>query len=281
MSISETAGRLSSSGRRAADSRLLRVLARVGLAAQGLVFLLVAIIAAQVATGGSSSAPDQSGALADVARQPFGHALLWVVALGLFAFVLWQLTDVIWGVPGQSDEDRKKAALARGKAACVAIGYASLGVTTVKVAVGSGSAGTSASSEQSGAAGLLGLPGGQLIVGVIGVVVLGVGIYSVVKGVRAAFTARMDLARLEDRLRSAVVVLGRIGYIARGVVYGIVGVLVVVAAVRYQPKRAGGLDSALHALAKQPYGGVLLGVVAVGLACFGIFCFVDARFRRL
>lgn len=280
--MSGTADDLAASTRQAANSKWLRWLARGGLAAQGLVFLLVGVLAVQLATGAASTgtSADQSGALATVARQPFGNALLVLVAIGLFAFALWQLSDVVWGVPGE-DPGRAAAVLARGKAGCVAVAYAALGVTAVKVAIGAGSAGSTSSSERSGTATVLAWPGGQVLVAIAGVVVFAVGAYSMTKGVRTQFTERMDLAGVQGHARTAVIWLGRVGYVARGLTFGILGVLVVVAAVRYQPNRAAGLDAALSTLSRQPYGKVLLGVVALGLICFGLFCFVDARFRKL
>ncbi|MGI8696872.1 MAG: DUF1206 domain-containing protein, partial [Mycobacteriales bacterium] len=144
-SASGAAGQASARAKQAGDSRALRILARFGLAAQGVVYLLVALIAVQVAVaGGAGKSPDQSGALATVAKQPFGLALLWVLALGLFGFAGWQVTDVIWGVPGEDDNPTKKA-LGRGKAAGVAVAYIGLGITALKVATGSGSASSSSS----------------------------------------------------------------------------------------------------------------------------------------
>lgn len=283
--------------RRAGDSRALRTLARLGLAAQGLVYLLVALIAAQVAasggsgrsggsggSGGSGKSADQSGALATVAAKPFGTVVLWVVALGLFGFALWQLTTVAWGTPEEADDkddDRMKKALARAGAACVAVAYAGLGFTALKLATGSGSKSSSSSGEKAKTSTVLSWPGGQFLVAIAGLVIVGIGGYFVVKGFRSAFEKRMLLAELDARVRSAVRRLGQVGYVAKGVTFAIAGILVVVAAVRYQPGKAGGLDTALRTLAGQPYGSVLLGLVALGLACFGVFCFADARYRRL
>ncbi len=281
MGVSETADDLAASTRQAGNSEWLRWLARGGLAAQGLVFLLVGVLAARLATGGAgSTSADQSGAMATVARQPFGDALLVLVGIGLFAFALWQLSDVIWGVPGEHPEGATKV-LARGKAGCVAVAYAALGVTAVKVAIGAGSAGSTSSTERSGTAAVLSWPGGQVLVAAAGVVVLAVGAYSLDKGLRTRFTNRMKLSAVHGRARTAIIWLGRIGYVARGLTFGIVGVLVIVAAACYQPNKAAGLDAALSTLSRQPYGMVLLGVVALGLICFGLFCFVDSRFRKL
>lgn len=279
--VSDAAGQAANKARRAGDSRGLRVLARLGLAAQGLVYLLVALIASQVAvSGGAGKRPDQSGALATIADKPYGALLLWVVALALFGFAVWQLTDTVWGVPGEDDDATKKA-LGRAKAACTAVAYAALGVTGLRLATGSGSSSSSSSGERRGTATVLGWPGGQFLVGIAGLVVVGIGGYAIVKGIRAGFEKRMRLAALDVRVRGGVRKLGQVGYLAKGVTFAIVGVLVVIAAVRYQPGKAGGLDVALKALAGQPYGSALLGLVALGLACFGVFCFVDARYRRL
>jgi hypothetical protein len=254
-------------------------LARTGLAAQGVVFLLIALLAVQVAVGGSHTHPDQSGALATIARQPFGAPLLFLLAAGFCGFALWQATEVIWGA--RSERDARKEALERAKAAAVALVYLGFGVTAVRIAVGSGSGATSSSTEKSQTATVLSWPGGRLLVGIAALVLIGVGVYSVVKGIRAGFEQRMALERLDPPVRNAVRWTGQAGYTAKGVVFGIVGALVMVAAVQYQPGKAGGLDVALKTLARQPYGSTVLSAIALGLACFGVFSLVDARFRKL
>jgi len=154
-----------------------------------------------------------------------------------------------------------------------------LGVSAVRVASGSGSAGSNR--QQAGfTAKVLDAPGGQLLVVVAGLAVIGAAVYLFVKGFKKKFLRDLDLMTASPGTRTTTTRLGQVGYIALGVAYGIVGALIVTAAVQHDPDKATGLDTALGKLAEQPYGTAMLLVVAFGLACFGVYCFLDARFRK-
>ena len=263
------------SAAQAADSKPVELLGRVGLAAYGLVHLLIAWLAAQVALGNSSGEGEgasKEGALSQLAEKSWGGALLWVIAVGLFALAIWQLGEAIWG--------RKSVGSPLKRAAHVveALVFGFIGFSTAKVA---SSGKTQSNSDQAGfTASVLEKPLGQVLVVIAGLAVMGAAGYLILKGYKKKFLKDLDLATASPGTRKLTERLGQVGYIAQGVGYGIVGLLIVVAAVKHDPDQATGLDTALATLAEQPFGTVLLLVVALGFACFGVYCFLDARFRK-
>jgi len=273
-------GRAAGAAGRAGDSDALENLARIGLIAYGLVHLLVAWLAVQLAwgVGGGAAQADQSGALATLAQQPFGAVVLWVVAVGLVALAVWQAAEVLrWrGGLSASGDARKKAVAKVVKSVAKAVAYAVLAVLAVRFATGGGQSG--AQKQQQATSGVFGWPAGRWLVAVVGLVVVGVGVYLVYKGVSKKFLKEIDLRQAPPQATRLVTRLGQVGYPAKGVAFGLVGVLLVWAAVTFDPARASGLDGALRSLLAVPFGQVLLTLVAVGIAAFGVFCFVRARY---
>lgn len=261
------------SAAQAADSKPVELLGRVGLAAYGLVNLLIAWLAAQVALGtGGGDGASKDGALAQFAEKSWGTVLLWVIAVGLCALAVWQLGEAVWG--------RKSVGspLKRGAHVVEALVFGFLGFSAAKVA---SSGKTQSNSEQAGfTAGVLDRPAGQVLVVIAGLAVMGAAGYLISKGARKSFLKDLDLYKASPSVRTLTERLGQVGYIAQGIGYGIVGLLIVVAAVKHEPDQATGLDTALARLSEQPYGTALLLIVALGFACFGAFCFLDARFRK-
>jgi len=270
-------GTASSAGR-AGNSDALENLARVGLVALGIVHLLVAWLSLQLAFGGGGGSADQSGAMATLASKPFGKGLLWVLAVGLIALAVWQLAEVMRWVPrlhGSSD-DKKKATGKIVKSVAKALVYAFLAVTAIRFASGGGK--SSSGQQQSTVAGVFSWPAGRFLVGIAALVVIGVGVYHVRKGVTKHFLKEIDTARATPGQRRVIERLGLVGYPAKGVALALVGGLLGWAAITFDPKKASGLDGAMRTLLDAPFGKVLLTLVALGIAAFGVFCFFRARY---
>ena len=269
-------GRAAGAAGRAGDSDALEHLARIGLIAYGVVHLLLAWLALQLAWGGGSGeSADQAGALATLAEQPLGRPLLWLLAVGLVALAAWQAAEVLrWRSRLSSSGDARKKALEKtGKAVAKAVLYAALAVLAVRTATGSGGGG-----GQQQAAGVFGWPAGRWLVALAGLVVIGVGVYLVHKGVSKRFLEEVDLGQAPPQTRRLVTRLGQAGFPAKGVSLGVVGALLVYAAVTFDPARATGLDGALRTILGAPFGKVLLTLVAIGIAAFGAYCLVRARY---
>ena len=265
--------RASAHAGRAGDSKWVEVLARLGLLARGLVYVLIGLLALQIALGHHpSQQANQQGALSEIAGKSFGQALLWIIAIGFLGYAVWQAGDAIGGFHSMQRGRNGK----RFEAAVKAVIYLGFALMAAKTAMGS-------SSDQGGSgltAKMLGWPGGQLLVGAAGVVLVIVGLVQAWQGFQKKFLERMSLGRLHHSARRAVEKVGQVGYTARGAVFAVFGALVITAAVQFDPKKAHGLDVALMELAKKPFGSFLLVLAALGLICFGAFSFVESRYRH-
>jgi hypothetical protein len=275
MSAGQQARRAERAAMQAADSGPVKALGRVGLIAYGLVHLLVAYLAVRLATGSGAKA-DKTGALQTIAEQPAGRLLLWVLTAGLVALTVWQLAEASWGHQYRRPQRRRtlQRLVSLGEAAVAGV----LAFSSFKVA--SGKAGKSKGEKTAFVDKVFDWPAGELLVAVVGLGIVAVAAYLVYRGMARRFVDDLDLAGAEPHARDAAIRLGQVGWTALGVAYGIIGLLITYSAVTYDPAKATGMDTALKALAGQPYGTLLLLIVAAGLACFGIYCLFDARYRR-
>jgi len=259
-----------------ADSRAVEIGARVGLACYGVTHLLIAWLALQIAFGGGGGQQaNQKGAFQQLTDNTFGKILLWVIVVGFVAVGLWRLGQAIWGYRYVSD--KKKQLRKRGTSAFKAVVFFTLTVLAVRTAIGSGGGGNG---QQQATAGVLGLPGGQWIVGLVGLGIIVAGGSKIYAGWKKKFEDDMNMPS-DQKTRQAVERTGQIGYIAKGVSIAVIGVLVVIAAIQFDPAKAAGLDAALRSLAQTPLGPWLLVVVALGLAAYGVFCWFDAKYHRV
>jgi hypothetical protein len=251
---------------------LVRAIGRVGLLAYGAVHVLVAALAVQVAFGEKERA-DKKGALQAVAETGPGVALLWVIVVGLVAMVVWQLAEAALGHRGSPPRQRAlRVAINLAEAALFGVLAFSAGSIAAE--------GGEPSTTPSFASVVLGLPGGRFLVALAGVVVIVVAGYAVRRGLDASFLRELDLRGAGLRRSTLVTRVGRVGWAALGVAYGVPGVLLVVAGVRYDPAQPTTLDSGLQAVADRPFGPPLLVLLALGLVAFGVYCVFDARYRR-
>lgn len=257
----------------AQNSRTFRAMARVGYVVLGIVHIVIGAIAISVAVGAGGGEADQGGAMEQVSRVPFGIVVLWVIALGLFALGVWQIGEAVV----ERDPDTKKKWGRRVKYLGTAIVYFAIGATALTYALGGRS--DSSQSSETMTAQLLAAPGGIVLVVLIGLVVLGIGVAFIVRGIRRSFEKQLSLpaGKVGDGVRT----LGVVGYVAKGIAIGVVGVLFLVAALTHDPEKAGGLDEALKSLADLPFGQVILWLVGAGLVIYGVYCFARAKYARL
>jgi hypothetical protein len=274
--MSSATTHLKSTASRAADSKPLEYLARGGFATYGVIHLLFAWLALQVAFGHSGQEGDQNGALQTLAGNAFGKVMLVIIAAGMIGLAIWQAFEAIVGESGPRD---KTAIAERVISGIRTIAYLWLAWTAIKVVRGADS--SSAASNQSKSSDLMSSTAGRWAVGLAGLVVLGVGIGLVVYGVSKKFEKHLNTQQMRPSVRKSTRRLGMAGYSAKGVAYGITGVLVLVAAIKYDPNKARGLDAALKTLAGHAYGVWLLALIAVGFAAFGVFCFSQAKYRKV
>jgi hypothetical protein len=263
--------------RRAARPWIER-LARFGYAAKGVVYVLVGSLAAYGAFKGGAPT-DSRGALTQVVGQPFGRVLLGVVAVGLAGYALWRLVQALRDTEGKGSE--LKGLSIRFGYACIGFVYAGLSYSAVQLILGYGAGKSSDETSKEWTATFFALPLGRLLVGLTGLCVIGFGFWQCYKAFTARFRKKWKRHEMSERARPLATRAGQVGLVARGVVFGIIGIFLSQAALRARPEEARGLGGALHALEQQPYGPYVLGAVALGLVAYGLYMFVEARYRRM
>ncbi|MDN3497313.1 DUF1206 domain-containing protein [Planococcus sp. APC 4015] len=266
-----------SAARDAASNPVLRMLARGGYAANGIVHVLIGAITLAIAVGARAEG-DQMGALKAVAGAPLGFVLVWLIAIALCALGVWHAVAGV--IVPRFTHDVEGAARKWGRRISEwgqAAIFIALGLIAAAVALGA-----RPSSEEAVTAasrGVLQLPGGSIVLGLTG---LGVGIGGVsfiVMGVARSFRNRMDIP--DDTAGSAITTLGVVGFVAKGISLAIVGVLLIVAAVQGDAAVAGALDGAIDALLELVLGPLLAGVVGVGFIAYGVFTVFRAKYATL
>ncbi|MET9452265.1 DUF1206 domain-containing protein [Streptomyces cinerochromogenes] len=259
----------------------MAVAARAGFAARGLIYVLVAVIALQIAFGGDSggSQADRGGALGQLARQPFGAAMLWVVGIALAGMAVWRLSEAVFGAAGPDGSKLSRRASALYRFAF----YCFVSYSVLAYAAGDRGSGSGASDRNTDdvTARVLEWPGGQWILGLAGVSVVIAGVWIAVRAVRRTFREHLRMHAMSARTRTVVEAVGVTGGTARGVVFVAAGVFALIAAVQHQPGKARGMDDTLRAFRDLPAGPWLLALVALGLAAFGVFSWCNARWRKL
>jgi Domain of Unknown Function (DUF1206) len=271
------ARRARSAGNRVEQTRVFEVLARAGFIARALIYGIVGVLAFKLAIGAGGKVTDQGGALKTIAHQPFGQVMLILVAVGLAGYSLWRLLHALLGHgPEKSDSKFDRlAALGSG------IAYGVICAIAVKILLEPGSGKGTSGSAPKAAGGVLGWPAGVWLVGIAGAAVIGIALYQAYRGAATDFLKDAKTDRMGETTRRWYTRLAIVGHLARAVVFGLIGIFFIKAAVDYNPSKAVGLDGALAKLANQSYGSVFLGVVASGLVAFAIYSLADARFRRI
>jgi hypothetical protein len=250
-------------------------LARLGYAAKGVVYLIIGVIAAQAALSPAEQVEGTEGALAAILDKPFGKVLLGLMALGLAGFVLWRAVQA--GMDPEHPEGGKKRALVRIGYAMSAALYGALTLEAVRMIRGAGGQG---GGTEHWTAVVMEKPFGRIAVGLAGLGIVAYGIYQLIKAFKGdELDKRLNLEGSAVATRRRVIAVARAGTGARGVVFGIIGWLVIKAAMQYDAAEAKGLQGALVTLREAAFGRYLLGLVALGLIAYGVTQLVKARYR--
>lgn len=251
----------------------MEVAARLGLGARGLVYLLFGLLVLSVAFRGKRGEADQRGAMQAAAAHSGGAVVILVIAIGLVGYAVWRFAEAAFGATGEGKKAGPRLkSLARG------VAYTSLAASAFAIYAGRNESQAKKSSDLS--AKVMQHSGGRLLVGAVGVVIAIVGVALVAQGLRRSFEKHLRLSKMSYRVRKIVIALGVGGTAARGAVFALVGLLVIDAAVRFEPKKASGVDAAIRTLAGQPFGKFLLIVTALGLLAFGLYGLAEARWRK-
>jgi hypothetical protein len=262
-----------------ARGRWLEWTGRFGLAAKGVSYALVAVLAVLVATGLGGRATDREGALEVIAETVHGRVVILVLALGFVSYAVWRLAQAIWD---RAQEGTDASGLAKrvgylGRALL----YGVLAAGALTLLDGTGSDSTQTQEARRTTAEALTWPAGRWLVGAVGAAFLAAAVFNGYRALTQKFEEKWYVDDLSERARTVVSGASSVGLAARFVVFGLIGLFVVKAAYEYDPNEAIGLDGALRKIADGSYGGVLLGALAGALLCYAVFCFVEARYRRV
>lgn len=243
-------------------------LARLGYIANGILHATMGVLAAVLATGGHAQA-DQSGAMRALSAQPFGVVLLWICAIGALLLGLWSLAQLL--LPEKEAKDRLKFA-------GTGVVFLAVGFAFGRFAVGNPSDSGQSATSLSGV--LMKSLAGRAALIILGLVLLGMAGYYIYKGVSRKFLD--DLHRSSSsEISSAIRYSGMIGYPAKGLVLGALGLLFIVATIQGDPEEASGIDGALKAIRDQANGSVLLVAIAAGLLSYALYLVLRARYDRM
>jgi hypothetical protein len=261
-----------------AVSPWLERLARLGYVAKGTVYLVIGLLAVRVAINGYGRTEDAQGALYTIEQQPFGRLLLAVAALGFLGYAVWLFVRASLDVDHKGSNFR--GVLKRTGYAITAMVHLGLTYLAVRMIFQVGH-GNSDRSAVAWTALLMQQPYGIWLVGLVGLTIIGIGLYRFYQAYTAGFQQEMKLAEMEPPEKLWTTWLGRLGLTAQGIVFWVIGGFFIQAAVKFDPSEARGLDGALQSLAVQPFGQILLGVVALGLTAHGIYLFSQARYHQV
>lgn len=254
--------------------------ARFGYVAKGFVYGAIGILALLAAFSLGGDTTGSSGALHRIAQQPFGKILLILIAVGLLGYAIWRLIQAI-------SDPEDKGSDAEGlfsRLGYLLSGLAYLGVAANAALLAFGSSSGSSggdSSKQDWTAMVMQQPFGRWLVGIGGAIVIGIGFYRIYKAYKIKFRKKLNLNELNSQQEDWLVNISRFGIAARGVVFVMIGFFLIQAAHQYNPQKVKGLDGSLSTLAQQPFGKVLLALMALGLMSYAVYLFLQSRYRRI
>ena len=252
--------------------------ARAGLIAKGIVYCLVGIMAFMAAFhlgGQSTSKASSTGALQFLEDMPAGRWLLLAVGIGLLCYALWRVVEAFT----QNKQTEKGVKKAGNKVRLVLSGlaYLALAIVAIKMALDFGQSG-GGNSNQKVASGILDQPMGQWLLGLLALILAGVGIYQIYYALSEKY--RKHVSSLPAEASDIMLKAGKAGYVARGIVWLIIGWMLLKASMENNASKAGDTSQAFRFLQEGSYGQILLGLISAGFICYGVFCFVRSRYER-
>lgn len=260
------------------SSTWIEQLARFGYAAKGIVYFIIGLLAIPVALGSGSKTADTSGALDTIVAQPFGKFLLALIAFGLMGYVLWRLTQALFD-PEHQGKINAKRILQRLGYALSGLSYAGVSLSAVQTVFGE--KGDDSSWRRDWAARLLEQPLGQELFWIVGAIAIAVGVSFLYEAYTAKFRKHFKLLNMSKAQIQWATWLGRFGISARGAAFGLIGLLVIQAALQDDPGEVQGLGGSLQALAEEPLGQWILGAIALGFMAYSLYMLIQARYRRI
>lgn len=256
---------------------LMERLARIGYASKGIIFLLIGALAAEAAFHAGGRITNTTGALRFLWDQNSGGMLVAVIGAGLAAYSLWSLVRAI--IDPENRSDPAKSASRRVGYAASAIGYGFLAYVAFRLVLSGGQASTTSGGTEQHTRAVLAHPYGPWLVGLVGVIFIAVGFGQLARAATANFRKRLDTGAMPPSIAQWAPYLGKWGVGARGVTFLVIGAMVIDAAVTRRPSEASGLNGALETMLRLQYGPILLAIVALGLVAYGLYQFVEARYR--
>jgi hypothetical protein len=262
--------------RDAQQSPTFALLARLGIASRGVVWLVVGLLALSVLLGGGDRQTDRQGALREISGRPFGTVLLVVLVVGFLSYAAWRALSAAVG-HREVDDDRKRLGK-RAMSGAKAVLYAALAASTLRFLLQGDSGGDRTPGIT---ADVMARSGGRWLIGAVGVAVIATGIVMIVRAVRGKHVKKLEQQKVPSELLSSAKTVGTVGLSGRGLVLALIGAFLLQAAVTYDAAKARGLDAALQTLAGQAYGKALLAVAVIGVLAYAVWSFVEAAYRKL
>jgi hypothetical protein len=251
----------------------IKKFARFGMFSKGVVYVLIGVLTAMAAFNVGGQTSGKEGAFQFVYSQPFGKILLGLIALGLIGYVVWRFVQTVKD-PEDEGNGRRAAYATSG------IFYTLIVISAITMIFSGGSGGNGGSgSQQQVLSGLLDQTWGQILVGAFAVGFFGKGIWQFYRAFSGKFDEKLKNINLRKEARETIKKAGFVGYISRGIVIGIIGYLFLNAAISANPSEAGGTKEAFGLIQGSIAGPIVLGVIAIGLAAYGVFMFVKAKYR--
>jgi hypothetical protein len=255
----------------------VRRFGRLGYMAKGLVYGMIGVLAALAAFGPGGDMTGTSGALQSIAEMPFGEVALWIIGISLIGYIFW---DFIKAIKDPENEGIDAKGLIRRTGYFISgVIYTNLAFGAIKLASHTGDAG--GNSEKTISAKLMEQPFGVWLVGLVGAIIIGYGVYELYSGVKEKFMSKFKTYEMNDKERKIARLSGKLGLISRGIVLSMVGFFFIRTAYTHNPDESKGLGGALTELASQPFGQFLLAIVAVGLILYGVYQIIRGRYQHM